>query len=290
VREPLDSHRSHQANAPTIVYGIGFLPRSPVSSCRQLNAKRGGLIRSLRSGRITGLPRYYGPVRPSAPHRYSRLVVSATCASPLPSGRLVPAVPHRSLDQLHASYTPTAACPVIRCPADLSQGIETPLVSTANLWLTTRHRRFTFVRLSDPYLPGVWPRRFDPNAHHRRLLTAAAWGGLKPAPESRLRGACPHLPCSFHTVRRFFPNLLSVCLRHTASRPEEFHPRPLTERCVNLSTHTAPIKQTPLPFSFANARRGEAVSRKVPQETCSPVSCGPSAACTSSSPRPPASY
>ncbi len=28
------------------------------------------------------------------------------------------------------------------------------------------------------------------------------------------------------------------------SRPGEFHPRPLAERCVNLSTHTAPIRQT----------------------------------------------
>src|SRR5690349_107831 len=28
-----------------------------------------------------------------------------------------------------------------------------------------------------------------------------------------------------------------------ASRPEEFHPRPLTGRCGSLSTHTAPTKQ-----------------------------------------------
>jgi hypothetical protein len=28
------------------------------------------------------------------------------------------------------------------------------------------------------------------------------------------------------------------------SRPEELHLRPLTERCVNLSIHTAPIKHT----------------------------------------------
>src|SRR6185312_12874769 len=28
-----------------------------------------------------------------------------------------------------------------------------------------------------------------------------------------------------------------------ASRPEEFHPRPLTERCGSLSPHTAPTKQ-----------------------------------------------
>src|SRR5208337_553449 len=84
--------------------------------------------------------------------------------------RLVPAVPHESPDQLHAPYTPVAARPVVRLLAGLSQEIETPLVSTTNLWITTRQRRFTFVRLSDPYLPGVHPRRFDPNAHHHDSL------------------------------------------------------------------------------------------------------------------------
>jgi len=60
-----------------------------------------------------------------------------------------------------------------------------------------------------------------------------------------------------------------------ASRPEELHPRPLTERCVNLSSHTAPIKQTHRPCLSANARRDTASSRKAVRETCSPVSCGP---------------
>src|ERR1700757_2340427 len=32
-----------------------------------------------------------------------------------------------------------------------------------------------------------------------RLLTAAAWSGLRPAPESRSRGAHPHLPRSCTT-------------------------------------------------------------------------------------------
>ena len=68
-------------------------------------------------------------------------------------------------------------------------------------------RRFTFVRLSDPYLLGVRPRRFDSNAHYRRLLTAAAWSGLKPAPGSRLRRAFLHLPCSLCTVGQFILNL-----------------------------------------------------------------------------------
>ncbi|KAA5597290.1 hypothetical protein F1193_14225 [Blastochloris sulfoviridis] len=48
--------------------------------------------------------------------------------------------------------------------------METLLVLTTGLWLTTRHRGFTFVRLSDPYLLEVRPRRFDPNAHHHGSL------------------------------------------------------------------------------------------------------------------------
>ena len=59
----------------------------------------------------------------------------------------------------------------------------------------------------DPYLLGVRPRRFDSNAHYRRLLTAAAWSGLKPAPGSRLRRAFLHLPCSLCTVGQFILNL-----------------------------------------------------------------------------------
>ncbi len=146
------------------------MPSSRVSSCRQLNANDGGLTRPLCSGRITGHRRSYRTVRPRAPHRYARLAVVAAWASPLASERQVPAVPHESPDQLHASYTPVAARPVIRRLAALSQEMETPLVSTTCLWITTRQRRFTFVRLSDPYLPEVRPRRFDPDAHDHGSL------------------------------------------------------------------------------------------------------------------------
>jgi hypothetical protein len=44
---------------------------------------------------------------------------------------LVPAVPHKSLCRTHAPYTPTAARPVIRLLAGLSQETASPLVSTA---------------------------------------------------------------------------------------------------------------------------------------------------------------
>src|SRR4051812_34014459 len=39
------------------------------------------------------------------------------------------------------------------------------------------------------------------------------------------------------------PQLRLGRLEGVASRPEEFHPRPLTERCGSLSAHTAPTKQ-----------------------------------------------
>ena len=146
------------------------MPWSRVTSCLQLNPNHGCLTRPLCSSRITSLHRSYGAVRPSAPIRYSRLAVDAACASPLASERLVPAVPHESPDQIHASYTPVAVCPVVRHLTDSSQEMETPLVLTTILWITTRHRRFTCVRLSDPYLLGVQPRRFDPNAHHHGSL------------------------------------------------------------------------------------------------------------------------
>jgi hypothetical protein len=43
--------------------------------------------------------------------------------------------------------------------------------------------------------------------------------------------------------------------KSTVSRPGGFHPQSLAERCVSLSTHTAPVKQTCLPFQTANVRK-----------------------------------
>ncbi len=67
---------------------------------------------------------------------------SATLASPFTSQRRVPAVPHGSLNQGLASYTPVAACPVNQVPDKLIPKMETPLVLTTNRWLTTRLQRF----------------------------------------------------------------------------------------------------------------------------------------------------
>ena len=54
-----------------------------------------------------------------------------------------------------------------------------------------------------------------------RLFTAAAWSGLRPAPESRSRGACPHLSRSFTTPFLSRVALLSLCLCSTL-QPRRF--------------------------------------------------------------------
>src|SRR6516165_10662849 len=44
---------------------------------------------------------------------------------------LVPVVPYKSLDRVHAPYTPAAARPVTKHPAHSSQRVRPPLVLTA---------------------------------------------------------------------------------------------------------------------------------------------------------------
>src|SRR5262249_2549723 len=59
------------------------------------------------------------------------------------------------------------------------------------------------------------PRPFAPNAHHLRHWTKAAWSGLRPAPESRSRGARPHLLRSFTTRFSSLAPPFLVSLQHT---------------------------------------------------------------------------
>src|SRR4051794_24514414 len=68
-----------------------------------------------------------------------------------------------------------------------------------------------------------WTSDFDTNAHHRRLLTAAAWRGLEPAPGSGLRRAFLHLSCSWCTIGLFIANLPFLRLRRTLDGPMASH-------------------------------------------------------------------
>ena len=66
--------------------------------------------------------------------------------------------------------------------------------------VSTPHQWFACAYLPDPHLPRSYAVTF-PKRSLPWLLTNAAFGGLKPAPASRLRGACPHLSHSYARLR-----------------------------------------------------------------------------------------
>ena len=107
----------------------------------------------LRSTGITPLQHYYRAVRPSPAHRYFR-----------PRGwsrlRLFPwhrrpgsHVPYKSQIELRAAYMPDAAWAVSVHPSSLSRKMGQPPVLTSSNRISTLHRRFTCVRLSQSCLP-----------------------------------------------------------------------------------------------------------------------------------------
>jgi hypothetical protein len=158
------------------------------------------MTRPLRSARITGPQRYYETVRPRAPRRYSaphgggRLGISLS--PPAQAGDSIGAtgsrVPCKSPGQARAAYMPDAIRAVSRLPPDLSRSPGPAPVSTPLRKLTTRQQRFAFARLPDPHLTRSSPRLFR-SAHHERLLTDAACGGLRPPPAGRPRRTYLHL-------------------------------------------------------------------------------------------------
>jgi len=82
-------------------------------------------------------------------------MAATTCAFPFALERLVPAVPSKSLCQIHAPSTPVAACPVIRCLAGLSQKTYSILVLTTLYPLRRVIEGFAFARLFDTHLHGL---------------------------------------------------------------------------------------------------------------------------------------
>jgi|ERR1700733_5979893 hypothetical protein len=106
------------------------LSHSKTSSSYELNFNLDNLMQLLRS--IVHYSDFTATTSCSAPVSCIGtliLAVSATWISPLTSRRLVPAVPYRSPNQTHAIYTPDTTYTITRLSVDLSQGIETPLVS-----------------------------------------------------------------------------------------------------------------------------------------------------------------
>ena len=118
---------------------------------------------------------------------------------------------------------PDTARPVDRHPSDSSQDSIKALVSMS-LSLTTRLQWFTHVRLPGPYLPH--PVRLFHDAHHHGSFTAAAHGGLTPAPACRCRRTYLHLHNS--------TTIESLRLLHRTSQSSSGHTNALAETTIGL--------------------------------------------------------
>ena len=97
-----------------------------------------------------------------------------------------------------------------------------------SLSLTTRHQWFTHVRLLGPHLPHHV--RLFHDAHHHGSFTAAARGGLTPAPACRCRRTYLHLHNSTTTGNFvFYIEILPIIFRTHQCDGREHH-RPVQNR------------------------------------------------------------
>ena len=95
-------------------------------------------------------------------------------------------VPHKSLTQSHAIFTPEAAQAVSRFPLNLSWTHNRNPVLTSSIIFRRLIEWFACARLSESHLPRSYAVTF-PKRSLPWLFTNAALGGLKPAPANRLR-------------------------------------------------------------------------------------------------------
>ena len=164
---------------------------------------------------LQDLPRYYGLLRPCAPRRYSR-----------PRGwsrlRLLPSRFRRDRAQVLTFRTKawsSFAPPTCRMPLGQSQGIPRAHPGgrvTPRFWhRLNRFRHFCGGSLALASLDRAcrnlvpaFPQRSPP-----RLLTAAACGGLRSAPDCRTRRALLHLSYSCAS-----PVLMTVLVTHDPPR------------------------------------------------------------------------
>ena len=93
---------------------------------------------------------------------------------------------------------------------------------------------------------------------------------IRPNDLTPFRKACIFTTLRFvktHALRLSRTKNLHFALAPLLSRPQALPPQPLAERYVNLSIHTAPIRQTHLSFLIANERTSLDIDLQSSQET-----------------------
>jgi hypothetical protein len=175
LNDPTPSLRSHYRTLTATTGRSALLPRRSVSPLPR------------RSARLGSFP-VDTAMTTTAPVRGEEF--SCSMSKPGPSSRHLYAGHRRGRKQitprLIPEKSPIPGFDVISC-------------------VTTRHQRFTHVRLLDPHLPPSTRRLFH-DAHHHGSFTAATHGGLEPPSAGRPRRTYLHLRHSTMTNK--------LCLLH----------------------------------------------------------------------------
>ena len=165
MREPLNSHRSHQANASAIPSCFGML-NGLATLIRLLPFPVGRKMQPLDPApllqphyRPSSLVQAGPPQRPASvlsPHGFRHLSFSLSIRA------LVPVVPHKSLDRVHAPYTPAAARPVAKHPAHLSRKPHSLPVLTALSNIDASSKGLLSLVSPNLTCPRIRPRTLTP--------------------------------------------------------------------------------------------------------------------------------
>ena len=171
---------------------------------------------------------YYGRFRPCAPHRYSGSSRRLTAwISPLASGATGSCVPYQSLSQGHAAFMPDAGWAVGRHPPNPCSRDRSQIpVLTSIEYVTTRHQRFTRVRLLETYLTEYlppFPPTLTTRALYPRSLGRFEACPCRPASEGR-----PPSLIKLHWASRGDPNVP----QHTTSSYFTAAPQPFDKHVV----------------------------------------------------------
>ena len=143
---------------------------------------------------LQGLHRYYEVLRPCAPHRYSGPCGFSRLDVSLGIGATGSHVPYKSLVRLRAAYMPDARGQPSGYPR-----------ACPGRWVRPRFRHHLIPYDTSSTVCFRSPLRTAPagmvsrlllQRSPPRLLAEAACSGLRPAPDCRPRGTCPHLSYS----------------------------------------------------------------------------------------------
>jgi len=149
VRDSLPSYGSYH---PTTKLNLAVLPYSPAPPISGWPNNKTGWFNAFAPSPLQKLQHYYELIRPRAPHRYSHSCGFLHLNFSLIIGTTGSHVPHKSLNQVRATFMPDAVQAANRSPLNSSWKMVSPPVLTSSN--SFRHLRSSSLTLA--YLILTW--------------------------------------------------------------------------------------------------------------------------------------